>query len=152
MKKLAIIIVLTSLFTLAFEYSAQAQCKQQFVYTCARKGGNAIYLKDFNTKLKNDTKTADNGTRWTTVLNEGIRYRFILCIPEAEDNDIIMTLYDSQHPEKTKPWNSTEGGKEMFDFICRRSGMYYISIRYTDDSKKRKTCAVGIQAFVGKNQ
>jgi len=160
MKKLTTIIAITAFFIIAFEFAAKAQCKQQFVYTCARKGGNAIYLRDFNTKMKADRNDRESGTKWTTVLNEGIRYRFILCTPEAGNNEIVMTLYDSRHPEKQSKTNSKVGplnstlkaGRGSFDYICRRSGMYYISIRYTTSSQKRKTCAVGIQAFVGKNQ
>lgn len=160
MKKLTIIFAIAAFFMIAFDFSVKAQCKQQFVYTCARKGGNAIYLKDFNTKMKFEKDEKETGTKWTTVLNEGIRYRFILCTPELTDDDIVMTLYDSRNPEKQSktdpkvgPLNSTKiAGKTSFDYICRRSGMYYISIRFTDEAKKGKTCAVGIQAFVGKNQ
>jgi len=153
MKKIAILIAITSFFIFAQQKEAKAQCKQQRVYQCARKGGNAIYLRDFNTKLRAVRSSRSiNGTKWPVVLNRGTRYRFILCAPRANANDVKMTLFDSRHPE-AKPWNSTEkSGREMFDFICKRSGVYYVSIRFKEGRGKRKTCAVGILSFVGKNQ
>ncbi len=153
MKKIAILIAITSLFIFAPQEEAKAQCKQQRVYQCARQGGNAIYLRDFNTKLRAVRSSGSiNGTKWPVVLNRGTRYRFILCTPPGYGNDVKLTLFDSRNPE-TSPWNSTEkSGGDKFDFICKRSGVYYVSIRFKDGRGKRKTCAVGILSFVGKNQ
>ncbi len=153
MKKIAILIAVTSLFIFTTGERAQAQCKQQRVYHCAKKGGNAIYLRDFNTKLKAlRSERSINGTKWPVILNRGTRYRFILCAPGRHANNVKLTLFDSKHPE-TKPWNSTEkSGGDMFDFICKRTGVYYVSIRFKPGKGRKKTCAVGILSFVGKNQ
>ena len=153
MKKIAILIAITSFFIFAPQKEINAQCKQQKVYHCARQGGNAIYLRDFNTKLKSVRSDRDiNGTKWPVVLNRGTRYRFILCTQPGFGNDVSLTLFDSRHPE-TKPWNSTEkSGGDMFDFVCQRSGVYYVSIRFLEGKGRNKTCAVGILSFVGKNQ
>ncbi len=153
MKKIAILIAITSLFIFAPQEETKAQCKQQRVYKCARQGGNAIYLRDFNTKLRAVRSSRSiNGTKWPVVLNRGTRYRFILCTPIKSRNDVKLTLFDSRHPE-TKPWNSTEkSNTDKFDFICKRSGVYYVSIRFKPGKGRSKTCAVGILSFVGKNQ
>lgn len=154
MKKFIIsIIVAFAIISFSFQ-EAQAQCRQQMVYTCATKG-QSIYLRDFNTKLKNTT-AAESGARWTVVLNKDAHYRFNLCTPEGFEKKVILTLYDSQNPENTKPFGSTfnsETGKynNSFDFICRKSGMYYVSIRFKDGVADKKTCAVGILSFVGSN-
>jgi hypothetical protein len=107
-------------------------------------------LRDFNTKLKKSHPDEMSGTKWTVVLNKGTRYRFNLCTPEG-NQDVLLTLYDSQHPEATAPYGSTKE-RDSFDFICKKSGMYYVSIRFKDEGEKKKTCAVGILSFVGKNQ
>lgn len=153
MKKIAILIAITSFFIFAPQEEANAQCKQQRVYHCARQGGNAIYLRDFNTKLKAVRTERDiNGNKWPVVLNRGTRYRFILCTPSTSANDVKLTLFDTRRPE-SNPWNSTEkSGRDMFDFVCERSGVYYVSIRFKPGKGNRKTCAVGILSFVGKNQ
>ena len=150
------IILLTSLLAgvlLIFtSYKLHAQCKQQMVYACATKG-KSIYLRDFNTKLRSG-KPNERTARWTVVLNKDAHYRFNLCTPEGYEDKVIMTLYDSQHPEKVNPYGSTydmKTGKhsDSFDFICRKSGMYYVSIRLKEGVKVKKTCAVGILSFVG---
>ncbi len=153
MKRLALITtLLTGLLFILAPYKAQAQCKQQMVYACATKG-KSIYLRDFNTKLRS-SKPHERSARWTVVLNKDAHYRFNLCTPEGYEDKVIMTLYDSQHPEKTNPYGSTYDPKtgkhtDSFDFICRKSGMYYISIRLKEGVKVKKTCAVGILSFVG---
>ncbi len=153
MKKIAILFSLAVLFIFAGTNKAEAQCKQQMVYKCATEGGNAIYLRDFNTKLnKIKTGSSDPGTKWTVVLNKGTRYRFILCTPPGFENEVVLTLFDSQHPEGTNPWLKTTESRNVMDYVCRRSGMYYVSIKYKDGYGKRKSCAVGILSFVGKNQ
>jgi len=153
MKK--IIITLIALFAIIslLPQKAEAQCRQQMVYTCATEG-QSIYLRDFNAKLKNSTDPAESGARWTVVLNKDAHYRFNLCTPDGFENKVILTLYDSQHPEKTDPYGttfdeSTNKHIKYFDFICKKSGMYYVSIRFKDGVTDKKTCAVGIMSFVG---
>lgn len=155
MKKTIITIIAAFvIFSLLPSKKAEAQCRQQMVYTCATVS-NSIYLRDFNTKLKNSSGN-DAGTRWTVVLNKDAHYRFNLCTPDGFENKVILTLYDSQHPERTGPYgstfNTTTGEHySQFDFICRKSGMYYVSIRFKEGVPDRKTCAVGIMSFVGSN-
>lgn len=155
MKKFTIILASVLIF-LGISNFASAQCKQQLVYSCATEG-NAIYLRDFNTKLKKPSGDEDSGTKWTVVLNKGTRYRFNLCTPEGFSDKVVLTLYDSQKPEKTNPYVSTwdqvnNTDISSFDFICEKSGMYYVSIRFKDEADDKKTCAVGILSFVGKNK
>ncbi|MEA2042480.1 MAG: hypothetical protein U9N85_08000 [Bacteroidota bacterium] len=153
MKKTTLILFLSAFFFLFIgNNEAKAQCKQQMVYRCATKGRNAIYLRDFNTKLRKVRGGEESGTKWTVVLNRGTRYRFILCTPPEFESKVELTLFDSQHPERTKPWGRTESNRPIFDYVCGRSGMYYVSIRYKEGYGKKKTCAVGIMSFVGKNQ
>lgn len=151
MKKIIITLIVAFAIFSFLPQKAKAQCRQQMVYSCATKG-QSIYLRDFNTKLKNNQ--SQGGARWTVVLNKDAHYRFNLCTPEGFDSKVILTLYDSQHPEKTKPYGSTydpKTGKHIdhFDFVCGKSGMYYVSIRFKEGVTDRKTCAVGILSFVG---
>ena len=153
-----IIITLVAIFSIIsfLPKQSKAQCRQQMVYACATKE-NSIYLRDFNTKLKNPGgKSTETGSRWTIVLNKDAHYRFNLCTQEGYEDKVVLTLYDSQHPETTNPYGSTYDAKtgkhyDSFDFICRKSGMYYVSIRFKPGVKAKKTCAVGILSFVGSN-
>lgn len=154
-------IIITLIFALLFfnvSEKVNAQCKQQMVYQCATKSNKAIYLRDFNTKLKLGKHGDETGTKWTVVLNKGTQYRFGLCTPEGYEDKVVLTLYDSDHPEKEKPYGSTYfQGKDLqaFNFVCQKTGMYYVSIRFKEDAKlenRAKTCGVGILYFVGKNK
>jgi hypothetical protein len=155
MKKIIITVIAAFAIISFLPKQSNAQCRQQMVYTCATKG-QSIYLRDFNTKLKNSKNRSESGARWTVVLNKDAHYRFNLCTPEGYENKVILTLYDSQHPERTSPYGSTYDSKtgkhyDSFDFVCRKSGMYYVSIRFKPGVRVRKTCAVGILSFVGSN-
>ncbi len=132
----------------------QAQCKQQVVYTCATNNGKAIYLRDFNTKLKRARNGRPSGTKWSVMLNKGTHYRFNLCTQSGYSDRIVLTLFDSKHPEK-KPYVTTKSTSNpktnnRFDFICTRTGTYYVSIRFKEGVSARKSCAVGVLSWVGK--
>ncbi len=153
-------IIITLVFALflvgGVKTTATAQCKQQVVYTCATNNNKAIYLRDFNTKLRKSKKGKRSGTKWAVVLNKGTHYRFNLCTLSGFEKSVVLTLYDSRHPEKT-PWLKTEytnnpKTSNIVDFICQRSGSYFVSIRFRKGMDKKKTCAVGVLSFVGKNK
>lgn len=154
MKRLCIISVLAFLL-MGFATNVDAQCKQQLVYQCATQTEKAIYLRDFNTKLKREKDVEETGMKWTVVLNKGTQYRFSLCAPDGFQDLVVLTLYDSDHPENSKPWGSTyvkatNQDLKSFDFICNKTAMYYISIRFKAGVGDKKACAVGILSFVGK--
>lgn len=155
MRKIIISVVAIFLMLAFLPKQSVAQCRQQMVYACATKG-NSIYLRDFNTRLKRSKNPNESGARWTIILNKDAHYRFNLCTPEGYEDKVVLTLYDSQHSETNNPWGSTYDSKSgkhysSFDFICKKSGMYYVSIRLKPGVNIRKTCAVGILSFVGSN-
>lgn len=138
-----------SVFLLGAKIETKAQCKQTMVYDCATKT-KAIYLRDFNAKLKR-TDGSGPGGKWIVKLNKGTRYRFNLCTPSGFEGKVILTLYDSTHPEGTSKWTTKGKERASFDTIATRSGAYYVSIKFAEGQGKKKTCAVGILSFVGKN-
>ena len=155
MKRLCIISVLALLF-MSLSSIVDAQCKQQLVYQCATQTEKAIYLRDFNTKLKREKDTDETGMKWSVVLNKGTTYRFSLCAPDGYQDMVVMTLYDSDHPENSKPWGSTFSKADntdhpSFQFTCQRTAMYYVSIRFKPNVGDKKACAIGILSFVGKS-
>lgn len=151
MKKITIISLIVALFLFASNQNAEAQCKQTMVYDCATKT-KAIYLRDFNAKLKRIEVPEDEaGIKWSVVLNKGTRYRFNLCTPEGFEGAVVLTLYDSTNPEATSEWTTKGKTDDTFDFIATRSGAYYVSIKFAKGQGDKKTCAVGILSFVGKS-
>ena len=156
MKRLFILFVF-AILCFGQAITADAQCKQQLVYQCATQTEKAIFLRDFNTKLKRESNVDETGMKWTVVLNKGTQYRFSLCAPDGYQDQVVLTLYDSEHPENSKPWGTTydkvtKTDQKHFDFICNKAGMYYVSIRFKPGMGDKKGCAVGILSFVGKSK
>ncbi len=142
--------IITAIILLAFTINIKSQCSFS-VYECASDNENAIYLSNFDIKLKYNKKEK-TGNKWPIILAKGIRYRFNICTIDGFQDKVIMSLYDKTHPEET-PLSSTNISKtntdiKMFDFVCRKSGTYYISIRYKDYKGRKKACAVGVVSFV----
>jgi len=80
-----------------------------------------------------------------------------LCTQGSFENSVVLTLFDAKHPEETKPhfvtkYTGNRKTSNRFDFICNKSGTYYLSIRFKKGKESKKSCAVGILAFVGKNK
>lgn len=146
MKKI-IIPLIFSLFLIE-SVTTNAQCKQTFVYACAKENGNAIYLRDFNVKLRGKRRRDESApvARFSIVLNKGTRYRFNLCPDEDSKGRAVLKLYDG----KRKLASTFYKGKDIksFDFDCKKSAIYYVTISMKDGEKG---CAVGILSFVGKN-
>ena len=99
------------------------------VYSCITCS-NAIYLRDFNTKLSKSNPE----TTWTVTLNINAHYRFNLCTPSDAEDKVILSLYDGQSSDEAKLLGSTydkntEKHYNSFDFHCHESGMYYVYIK-----------------------
>lgn len=155
MKRL--LIFLLTIMGIGFAEMADAQCKQQLYYSCAQDDNKATFQRGFNIKLKRENATDETGQKFTQVLNKGSRYRFKLCVPEGYENQAVLTLFDSTHPENSNPLGSTfdkATGKDLpsFDFVCNKTAMYYVSIRYKAGKGDKKGCAIGSIFFVGKNR
>lgn len=156
MKRLFILLVCAFISLAMFSSDASAQCKQQVVYQCATQTEKAIYLRDFNTKLKRDAIDEETGMKWSVQLTANTTYRFTLCAQEGFQDQVVLTLYDSSKPE-SNPHESTfdkatNTDKKSFDFVCQKQGIYYVSIRFKPGKGDKKACAVGILSFVGKNK
>jgi len=147
--------ILTGLIIAIILFNADvfAQCRQQDVYNCAKNNGNAIYLRDFNVKLKKQKphETKPQEARFSVVLNKGTKYRFNLCNCESEEGGKpVLKLYDGKKEVGSTHYvdaQKVEKDFPMFDFVCTKSAIYYISI-YMNDGEKGSV--VGVLSFVGK--
>ena len=148
MKRIIIPLILALLFVFS-GVNVNAQCRQQFVYNCAKKNDGAIYLRDFNVKFKKQKKTEQSPAvhRFSVVLNKGTRYRFNICSPEEAEGTPVLTLKDG----KKKLVSTFTSGKhyKTIDFECNKSAIYYVTISMMEGDKG---CAVGILSFVGKTK
>jgi len=179
MKRILIIISFAFFFFGLNAEKAQAQCKRQLVYSCATNNGRAIYLRDFNAKLKK-SRSGEPAyvAKFSVVLNKGTLYRFNVCNPKGFENDAMLTLFDARQeygktsykaseasalnlqallkrnyrPEQYKIESNGDVVMDHFDFVCEKSGVYFVAIQFREGKTAKKGCAVGILSFVGKNK
>jgi hypothetical protein len=155
MKKLISIFFLTTLAILfgLFDNTSFAQCNQKVVYKCATNNGNAIYLRDFNAKLKKARPGRPTPVqKFSVVLNKGTHYRFNLCDPPGFEGRSVLYLYSSNKLLASTYNKALDKDYKQFDFICRKTATYYVFIAYKEGRKEKRGCAVGILSFVGKNK
>lgn len=158
MKKILLIISLALFIVLVGSVDTKAQCRQQLVYSCATNNGGAIYLRDFNAKLKKarGNNKPSSVVRFSVVLNRGTHYRFNICEPGSttgnKDKKVVMKLYDTHRVHGSTFDENRKVDRKGFDFVCQKSGVYYVSIGFKKGMDTQKGCAVGILSFVGKNK
>ena len=152
MKRL--IIPLVAIFAFLFVNSEiKAQCNQKVVYKCATDNDGAIYLRDFNAKLKKSKRVGPPPVaKFSVVLNKGTHYRFNLCDPPGFEGRSVLYLYSSNKLLASTYNKAKDKDYKQFDFICRKTATYYVFISYKEGRKEKKGCAVGILSFVGKNK
>ncbi|MCF6365339.1 MAG: hypothetical protein L3J35_03970 [Bacteroidales bacterium] len=123
------------------------------VFKCAQFFGDSIiFLNDFDiSQEKRKTKEDPNGKEWEVYLMNGTEYRFAICCDSQRD--IVMKLYSDSVPE-TAPLKSTYiNGKNMkyFDFLCNKSEVYKVSVRFKKDNViGKELTALGILGFIRK--
>lgn len=157
MNRIILTFIIALFFVGGYQHETVAQCKQQVVYNCATNNQKAIYLRDFNTKLRKSKPDEESGTKWTVLLNRGTHYRFNLCTTTGFESSVELTLFDSKRKETVNPYIKTKFSSDAttnnrFDFICPKTGTYYVSIRFKEGIESKKACAVGILSFVGKSR
>ncbi len=145
-----ILILLLSFF---ISKSEAQEVSRNSIFDCASVFGDSItFLNDF-TVSKPKRKTADepNGQEWEVYLMKGTVYRFALC-NYSTDKHIIMKLYDDTVTEK-KPYRLVyaESKKTYFDYVCKKSSVYKVSIRFEDKKiTGKELAAIGILGFIRK--
>ena len=116
------------------------QCAQQSVYNCASKSDGAIYVRDFNTRMKPKKNAKHSGARFKINLNKGLTYRFYFCNSYGTDNCFEMRLFNRKKDEFTKPLcisklkeNGTEGVITSYSIhytkLYETRSFHFISIR-----------------------
>jgi hypothetical protein len=136
-------------------FSAYSQCDDKNrVFHCAKIFGDTItYLNDFDIRQdKRKSLNDPNGEVWDIYLMKGTEYRLALCCPAGID-DKVLRLFDENSSEEM-PIISTGSGRrslQYIDFICTRSGIYHVSIRFKEDNLiGKELIATGLLGFIRK--
>ncbi len=120
-----------------------AQCDNAFISKCANSGGKTKYIKHFRIRFgeaKNIKKRSEG--KFTLMLMKGNHYRFIICNDPSKPGITIMELsndftkFGSNHNSQ----NDTE--YKAFDFICTKTGPYYIKLFFKNGKEGCGVCAL----------
>ncbi|MCK4662395.1 MAG: hypothetical protein KAT68_05995 [Bacteroidales bacterium] len=143
MSKFLLNIFIIIIITFSHSFS---QGTTDLVNICKSENGNAKYLKHFKVrfeKSKNPKKAPS--ADYTILLNKGNHYRFNVHNDSTKTGKAILTLYDDYNVFGSNFVESTGKEYKYFDFYCKRTNPYYISIKFKDGEEG---AAVGMLSFV----
>lgn len=130
----------------AFCFKANAQCNNELTDLCLQEIGKATYLKEFPVKLKKGKRGKPPPyARYTIALKKGTQYRFNIKNDAANRSFAILALSDDYKVYGSTYNETEEKDYTTFDFYCKKSSTYYISILFKDN---KEGCAVGMLSMV----
>ncbi len=151
MKKIILSIVIAIIL---LPSNSIAQCEERKeVFKCAQFFGDSIiFLNDFKVNNpKRKVKEDSNGKEWDIYLMKNTEYRFAMCCKSL--SKISMKLYCDSISENNPLLSTYMNGKNQryFDFICMKSALYKVSIRFKKENVLNKELdAMGIVGFIKK--
>jgi len=155
MKKISIVLVFIITTLSAINNFAFSQCKQQFIESYLPNEG--IFLKSYTTTLRKPNPLEVYNKKWSLVLNEKTHYRFELYDNTGSDCKTILELYTTGISGNDSIISSTYVSENdryypQFDFICKKTGVYYINMMLSKEVVADTICGVVILSFVGKGK
>jgi hypothetical protein len=130
------------LFFLLISNVAFAQCDQAFLDACSNQP-DAKYIKHFRIRFTeaSNTKTQSEG-QFTIMLNKGSHYRFTTCNDPTKPGVTIIELAS----DVAKFGGNSSGGTDYkaFDFLCTKTGPYYLKMYFRDGKEGCGVCVISI--------
>jgi len=134
------------LFSMQFAMHANAQCDQAFIDKCANNGENVKYIKHFRIRFeesKSEKKRSEGS--FSVMLNKGSHYRFLTCNDVTKPGVTIIELSDDFGNFGGNYNTQTDKEYSAFDFICNKTGPYYLKMFFKDG---KAGCGVCVLALV----
>lgn len=141
-KKICLSILFFLLVSVFFSKNIVAQCDQAFIDNCSTNGGkDAKYIKHFRIRFaeaKNKKKLSEG--KFFIMLSKGNHYRFLVCNDPSKPGQTIINLSN----DFTDFGGNSSGGKEYkaFDFLCTKTGPYYLKMFFKDGLDGCGVCVV----------
>ena len=123
--------------------SVYGQCDNNFISKCAQSGGKAKYVKHFRIRFKeapNKNKISEG--KFTLMLNKGNHYRFNICNDPSKPGTTIMELSNDFTEFGSNFNGSTNKTYKAFDFVCSKTGPYYIKMFFKDGKEGCGVCVL----------
>jgi len=129
-----------------FPFFVVAQCNNELIDLCQKENGGAKKMKEFPVRLKKVNKRQPAPyARYIVSLKKGNKYRFNVKNDSLNESEAFLMLSDD-YKTYGSTFNPVDNNSiNYFDFNCKSSGTYYITIQFMD---KNGGCAVGMLSFV----
>ena len=122
-----------------------AQCNDQLVNNCYPTIDGYTYLKDFKFRLKPASDANPKPTaKFQLILSKNTKYLLTACDAQEYDGKVIYQLFDASGLLASSYNPQTKKHYESIEFVCKRSGLYYLAYTFED---YQQGCAVGMVAF-----
>lgn len=143
MKKLYLICLM---LLLCAGYS-QAQCDQAFIDKCSSKGSSNIkYVKHFRIRFSEALKGKNvSEGNFSIMLNKGSHYRFFTCNDETKPGHTVVEMSNDAGACGGNINPSTGAEYKAFDFVCTKTGPYYLKMFFKDG---KEGCGVCVMTLV----
>lgn len=141
MKRFIIIALLVSWFAT----DVNAQCNEELVNKCYPTMAGFTYLKDFKFRLKETSEATPKPTaKFQLILSKNTKYLLTACNAEEYPGKVIYQLFDASGLLASSYNPQTKKHYESIEFVCKKSGLYYIAYTFED---YKKGCAIGMISF-----
>ena len=122
-----------------------AQCNEQLVNLCYPTIDGYTYLKDFKFRLKEASAENPKPTaKFQLILSKDTKYLLTACDAEEYEGKVIYQLFDASGLLASSYNPQTKKHYESIEFVCKKSGLYYLAYTFED---AKKGCAIGMVAF-----
>ncbi|MGE4287622.1 MAG: hypothetical protein AB7E36_02950 [Salinivirgaceae bacterium] len=138
-------LILFCFLILGLSNNASAQCDQALIDNCASGSGNIKYIKHFRIRFA-ESKNAKNRSegKFVMMLSKGNHYRFSVCNDPSKPGSTIIEL-NSDYSKFGGNYNAeTDKEYKAFDFMCTKTGPYYLTMYFKDGQEGCGVCVVSL--------
>ena len=125
-----------------------AQCDQAFIDKCSSGGGASVkYVKHFRIRFTEAMKGKSiSEGKFSIMLSKGSHYRFYTCNDETKPGHTVVEMSSDGVGKLVSNVNPTTGAEySAFDFICTKTGPYYLKMFFKDG---KEGCGVCVMTLV----
>jgi len=125
--------------------TVKAQCDDRLIEVCYPEIKDFKFIKHYPVKFKKSKKDAPLTGKNVVVLNQGVKYRFVVCNASDYSSQLVLQLHQSSNNAMMSTTYDASSNKVYndFEFVCKSSGVYYL-IYFFQDGKEG--CAVILMA------
>lgn len=119
------------LFFSLLSFTGFSQCNDALLDSCKTQLGETTYLKHFKVRFsKSSGKRKPSVANFSVYLNKGTTYKFTTANDKKQKGRAIIKLYDDFRLYGSNLNKATDSIAPAFDFVCKKTGIYYLTIRF----------------------